>query len=674
MTIGGLAYNRTSNELAISMMDPTNISYTNGIRYLNSDTSSATFGQYLTGAVLTGNDVSGVAAANTSFMKSTSMGDVELMCDSAPVQIGNRVWIDTNENGIQDPGEPPVAGVYVLLYAATGATGFGNQVGTAITNANGEYYFSSNNSEGWWAGVDEFGGGLTVGQSYRIRMDWPSTYTGSGALAGYELTQATATSASTALDTSVDNNATTVSSYPQIDVPTVTSGMSNHTYDFGFKLTPAPTTTTSSTTSTSTTVTSTSTTSSTTSTSTTVTSTSTTSSTTSTSTTIATTTTTSSIPPATIVPGGVSVGNYVWIDLNKDGVQDAGEPGITGVNMVLRDLAGREVTDLNGKTVGPTSTDLNGYYYFSNLPIGRYEVFISYPVGYSPTRTGSGTSATDSSTDSAVSKNLPTAGMKDDTLDFGVIISAVIEEPVWIDANGDGFFSTGEKPVPGADVIVLNEDGTPARNLRGESVTPVQTQADGTFRFKDLPPGKYKVIVVYPSRYTSPVTGSTTEAFTTEAVVPPSAVAQSKGTASATQKQVTARKVERVVSIGNLVWFDRNKNGFQDANERGVAGATLAVFKADGVTPARDAKDRAIRPQRTSSNGRYLFTNLPPGGFVVKITYPAGYRATVAKSAGRAKNSSTDVSKSLKLVAGESDMTLDFGLVRMPITRLPATL
>jgi hypothetical protein len=151
-------------------------------------------------------------------------------------------------------------------------------------------------------------------------------------------------------------------------------------------------------------------------------------------------------------------------------------------------------------------------------------------------------------------------------------------------------------------------------------------------------------------------------------------VAQSKGTASATQKQVTARKVERVVSIGNLVWFDRNKNGFQEPNERGVAGATLAVFKADGVTPARDANGRAIRPQRTSSNGRFLFTNLPPGAFVVKITYPAGYRATVAKSAGRAQNSSTDVSKSLKLAAGESDMTLDFGLVRMPITRLPATL
>ena len=374
------------------------------------------------------------------------------------------------------------------------------------------------------------------------------------------------------------------------------------------------------------------------------------------------------------MPGGVSVGNYVWIDVDKDGIQDSTEPGITGVKLELRDIAGRMVTDLDGNVVGPTYTDGSGHYYFSNLPVGQYQVKITYPMGYSPTKAGEGTSSTDSSTDFALSKSLPTAGMRDYTLDFGVIVSAVIQEPIWIDSNGDGILNNGEKLVPGADVIILNEDGSPAKNLRGDSVAPVETQADGSFTFKDLAPGKYKVIVVYPEGYKSAITGATSETFTTEAVVPPSAVAQSKGTVTAVAKQAVARKTTGVVSVGNLVWFDANKDGFQGAGEKGVAGALLSIYKSDGSSRARDINGRLVAPQRTSASGRFLFTNLPSGTYVVKIVYPSGYRATVAKSIGRARNSSTDSSKSMNLAAGEADMTLDFGLVREPLRRLPGTL
>ena len=39
------------------------------------------------------------------------MSDVELLCDAAPIEIGNRVWHDVNGNGIQDPSEPGINGV-----------------------------------------------------------------------------------------------------------------------------------------------------------------------------------------------------------------------------------------------------------------------------------------------------------------------------------------------------------------------------------------------------------------------------------------------------------------------------------------------------------------------------------------------------------------------------------
>lgn len=51
-----------------------------------------------------------VAAGNVGSAKSAlnSTGDMELICDLPPVEIGNRVWSDSNA-GIQDINEPGVA-------------------------------------------------------------------------------------------------------------------------------------------------------------------------------------------------------------------------------------------------------------------------------------------------------------------------------------------------------------------------------------------------------------------------------------------------------------------------------------------------------------------------------------------------------------------------------------
>jgi len=76
--------------------------------------------------------------------KAGGLGDVELLCDPAPIEVGNYVWEDSNQNGIQDPGEPAFAGVPVKLYDNAGTL-----VGTATTDANGHYYFGGiNNANG----------------------------------------------------------------------------------------------------------------------------------------------------------------------------------------------------------------------------------------------------------------------------------------------------------------------------------------------------------------------------------------------------------------------------------------------------------------------------------------------------------------------------------------------
>jgi len=72
---------------------------------------------------------------------------------------------------------------------------------------------------------------------------------------------------------------------------------------------------------------------------------------------------------ATCIPPKIQIGNLVWLDSNKNGLQDADEPGIKGFKINLYD------EDLN--IVAQTISDENGQYIFDNLiPLKTYFIGI----------------------------------------------------------------------------------------------------------------------------------------------------------------------------------------------------------------------------------------------------------------------------------------------------------
>jgi hypothetical protein len=63
-------------------------------------------------------------------------------------------------------------------------------------------------------------------------------------------------------------------------------------------------------------------------------------------------------------------GDYVWLDIDQDGIQDGGESGISGVRVDLYKDNGDGISNpLTDLWVGFTITDGGGYYLFPNLPL-----------------------------------------------------------------------------------------------------------------------------------------------------------------------------------------------------------------------------------------------------------------------------------------------------------------
>jgi hypothetical protein len=69
------------------------------------------------------------------------------------VVLGNRVWLDENSNGIQEPNEPGIAGVCVTLFDADGKT-----LQTTSTDSNGFYGFNVNSAQAHQLGFEKLNG------------------------------------------------------------------------------------------------------------------------------------------------------------------------------------------------------------------------------------------------------------------------------------------------------------------------------------------------------------------------------------------------------------------------------------------------------------------------------------------------------------------------------------
>ncbi|MCY7352929.1 MAG: DUF11 domain-containing protein [Cytophagaceae bacterium] len=217
-----------SGKVAMTAIDPTEIFNTGGIKRMLNPTGAKDGNPTGTSS----NPAAGVQlylADNLGYGKANGLGDLELLCASAPIEIGNRVWKDTNKDGIQDPGELPLVGVTVTLSDSTNAV-----LATAVTDANGNYIFSSKDSVSASTSFI-YNLGLLTNTKYFVKV----TALGSDAsVTGLNLVNVSPTPGEANVNNSgatlANNDALLAGGFPTIVVRTGATGENNHTYDFGF--------------------------------------------------------------------------------------------------------------------------------------------------------------------------------------------------------------------------------------------------------------------------------------------------------------------------------------------------------------------------------------------------------------------------------------------------------
>ena len=209
-------------------------------------------------------------------------------------------------------------------------------------------------------------------------------------------------------------------------------------------------------------------------------------------------------PPTDTDPGNyfgqelASLGNFVWEDLNANGVQDDGEPGVEGVLVTLTGGGADGVIGTPDDTTATTTTDPNGLYQFIDLNPGeeykvtftRPDEFVSFTL---PNAIPPADDSTDSDADPAngMTEILTLApGENNDTIDAGLLKPAAIGDFVFKDLNGNGIQDPGE---PGVEGVTVTLTGTDVFGNPVDRMTTTDPNGEYLFNGDTLLPGTYKV-------------------------------------------------------------------------------------------------------------------------------------------------------------------------------------
>ncbi|MEA2559984.1 MAG: large repetitive protein [Acidobacteriota bacterium] len=341
------------------------------------------------------------------------------------------------------------------------------------------------------------------------------------------------------------------------------------------------------------------------------------------------------------------LGDFVWVDVNSDGVQNDGPtglnnvytrlfaPGPDGLPGTLDDVPLSSTLTSNGPGGAP------GWYSFPGLAPGSYLVCFTPPPTFVVTTPDQGADNLDSDINPATNCTpVVTLAANEDNpdLDAGLVATelAALGNYVWFDRDSNGL--QDESPFDGANGVTVrlwvdDGDGNPEPGT-GDALAAVTVTADdvygqpGYYLFDGLIPGlNYFVQFVLPASATG-FTGQNAggdDTIDSDAAVNgvTANVILAPGEVNLTLDAglVTATGT---LALGDQVWFETDNDGlFEPQNgETGIDNVRLNLYlddNGDGEPTLDEYLATTTTLTQSGFAGRYGFGNLAPGTYIVVV-------------------------------------------------------
>ena len=322
--------------------------------------------------------------------------------------------------------------------------------------------------------------------------------------------------------------------------------------------------------------------------------------------------------------GGITVfpyvGDKVWEDINGNGIQDVGEPGIANVVVEVYDYSG---------LVTSTTTNSFGTYYFRNLFPGEYYLKFNTSESYLPTTYVPGapnnSAVTNSNGFRTTDYFLVEPQENNFTMDAGFIECAKICGIIYYDYNYSDSLNTDENGINEVKINLFEIVGYDTL-FYGSTFTglrPGSQSDDGYYEFC-VKPGTY-FIEIESSNFENYIPGlpfATSNPFTYNHF--------EEKDGKVVSYNITVESGDYycdinqgyycVGSIQSIVWHDSNQNGLRESGEEREAGVVAKLY---------NTQHQLIKSAISDSSGLIVFKKVKKGTYYIVFEVSEEYDFTV---------------------------------------------